>query len=110
MNIPFEQIWNKVIRPLEGKIVYTLDKASPNMIAKITNDSLTRNSNNTSKPQPISKQIFEVVYNQVMENGSISRIEINKAMPKRFSSIVCAVLAKAPNIRFELNPIKLYKK
>ncbi|NGM71672.1 hypothetical protein [Sphingobacterium sp. SGL-16] len=110
MNIQFEKIWNKVIKPLEGKILHTLKYNEPNTILKVTEDSLTRNSKNDSNPQTISKKEFELIYNHIMDNGSVSRSLINTVLPKRFSSIVCAVLSKAPNIKFDLNPIVLYKK
>lgn len=110
MKIHFDQIWKKVIVPLEGKAIYTLDKKKPNKILEVTNENLTRDSENDSSSQTIPREVFEIVYNYVMENGEITRSEINGAMPKRFSSIVCAVLAKAPNIGYELKPVRLYKK
>jgi|SRR5690606_20443433 len=110
MNISFDQIWEKVIIPLEGKTVYTLDESNPNEILKVTNEGLTRDSESDSPPQTIPTEVFEAVYNYIMVNGTISRKYINEKLPKRYSSIVCAVLAEAPNIGYELRPIRLFKK
>ncbi|PRD56031.1 hypothetical protein [Sphingobacterium gobiense] len=110
MNISFDQIWKKAIRPLEGKTICTLDEGKPNEILKVTNESLTRDSENDSPSQTIPREIFEAVYNYIMVNGTISREYINEELPKRYSSIVCAVLAKAPNIAYELRPVRFYKK
>ena len=110
MNIDFNQIWERVIRLLEGKTVTTLDKGKLNKIVEVTDEYLTRDSENDSPPQKIPREVFEAVYNHIISNGSITRKYINKQLPKRYSSIVCAVLAKAPNIGFDLNPVRLYKK
>ena len=77
---------------------------------KVTDESLTRDSENDSPPQTIRKEVFETVYSHIMANGTISRLYINEKLPKRFSSIVCAVLTEAHNIGYELRPIRLYKK
>lgn len=110
MNISFNQIWDKVIIPLKGKTIYTLDEQKANIIIDVNNDFLERNSENESPSQKISKEVFEVVYNYIMENGEVTRAYINEKLPKRYSSIVCAILAKAPNIGYNVKPVKLYKK
>ncbi|WP_146113647.1 hypothetical protein [Sphingobacterium gobiense] len=110
MKINFDDIWEKVIKPLEGKTVHTLDEKKPNKIVEVTNEYLKRNSENDSPAQTIPKEVFETVYNYIMDKGEISRMEINKTLPKRFSSIVCTVLAEAPNIAYELRPVRLFKK
>lgn len=110
MNIDFNQIWERVIKSLEGKTVSTLDKSKPNEIVEVTDEYLTRDSENDSRPQKIPREVFEAVYNYIISNGEITRTYINEQLPKRYSSIVCAVLAKAPNIGFDLNPVRLYKK
>jgi len=109
MNIRFDQIWDKVIMPLKGRIVYTLDEQKANVILDVNNNFLERDSENKSPSQKISKEVFEAVYNYIMENGEITRAYINEKLPKRYSSIVCAVLAKAPNIDYDVKPVRLYK-
>lgn len=110
MIINFKQIWEKVVKPLEGTTVYTLKDREPNKIIEVSDSFLIRDSENDSPPQTIPIEVFETVYNFIMDKGEISRVEINKALPKRFSSILCAVLARAPNIGYDLNPIRIYKK
>ena len=110
MNISFDQIWDKVIIPLKGKTIYTLDEQKPNVIVDVNNHILERDSENDSPSQTISKEVFEVVYNYIMENGEITRAYINEKLPKRYSSIVCAVIATAPNIGYDVKPVRLYKK
>lgn len=110
MNISFDQIWERVIKPLEGKTVTTLDEGKLNKIVEVTDEYLTRDSENDSPSQKIPREVFEDVYKYLISNGNITRMYINEKLPKRYSSIVCAVLAKAPNIGFDLNPVRLYKK
>lgn len=109
MNISFDQIWDKVIMPLKGKAIHTLDEQKANVIVEVNNLFLERDSENDSPSQTISKEVFEVVYNYIMENGEVTRAYINEKLPKRYSSIVCAVLAKAPNIGYDVKPVRLYK-
>lgn len=110
MNISFDQIWEKVIIPVEGKTIYTLDKRKRNKIVEMKATYLKIDSENDSPSQTIPREVFAAVYNYIMANGTISREYINEKLPKRFSSIVCAVLAEAPNIGYELRPIRLFKK
>ncbi|UPZ35816.1 hypothetical protein MUB18_17070 [Sphingobacterium sp. PCS056] len=110
MKINFDEIWEKAIKQLEGTTILTLDYKKPNKILKVTETTLTRDTGNNSDSPPIPKDAFKSIYKQIMEKGTISRLEINNRYPKRFSSILCAVLAKCPNIGVELNPIRLFKK
>lgn len=110
MNINFNQIWDRVIKPLKGKTIHTLDEHCANFVIEVTDDFLERDSENNSPSQRISKQVFEIVYYYIMENGEITRTYINEKLPKRYSSIICTVLAKAPNIGHNVKPIRLYKK
>lgn len=110
MNRSFNQIRKKVIMPLEGKTIYTLDERNPNEILKVTSEGLTRGTENDSPSQTIPREVLRPCITIIMENGTISREYINEKLPKTFSSIVCAVLAEAPNIGYELRPIRLYKK
>jgi hypothetical protein len=109
MNINFDQIWDKVIIPLKGKTIYTLDEQKANFIVDVNNNFLERDSENESPSQKITKEVFAVVYNHIMQNGEITRTYINEKIPRRYSSIICAVLAKAPNIGYDIKPVRLYK-
>ncbi|MDR6733479.1 hypothetical protein [Sphingobacterium sp. 2149] len=110
MKISFDQIWDKVIVPLKGKTIYTLDENKANTIVDVNADFLERDSINESASQKIPKEVFEILYNYIMKNGEITRIYINEKLPERYSSIICTVLAKAPNICYDVKPIRLYKK
>lgn len=110
MKINFDEIWEKVIKKLKGTIILTLDEKKPNKILEVSDTSLTRDTENDSKSQEIPKEAFKEIYMHIMEKDSISRVEINNKYPNRYSAILCAVLAKCPNIRVELNPIRLFKK
>ncbi|WP_286831662.1 hypothetical protein [Sphingobacterium sp. UBA6308] len=88
MNISFDQIWDKVIIPLKEKTIFTLDEQKPNVIVDVNNHILERDSENDSPSQTIFKEVFEVVYNYIMENGEVTRAYINEKLPKRYSSIV----------------------
>ncbi len=108
MKINFEDIWEMVIKPLEGETVYTLDFKKTNLIKKVTDNSVIRDSKSDSPSQPIPKEVFRTIYDDLMIDGFITRIAINDKFPKRFSSIVCTILAHAPNIGYELKPVRLF--
>lgn len=110
MNLSFDQIWDRVIVPLQGKTIYTLDEQQPNNILEATPEYIKRDSRNQSPPQKVPREIIKAVYLYLMEKGEVSRAYINKAFPDRYSSIICTVLAKAPNIGYHLHPLRLFKK
>lgn len=110
MKINFDFIWKEKIKPLEGLLLKTLDEGSNNRIIKVTDNYLERDSPNNTPPQKIPKDIFKAVYEEVMEKGELSRVDINKKYPKRYSSIICAVLVKLDGITYQLKPIKLVKR
>lgn len=110
MNLSFEQNWEKVVSPLKGRTVRTLRYKKVNKIIEVTKNHLVLKPKKSLRSQPIPKEIFEIIYKYIMDHEEITRVEINKAMPERFSSIVCAILAKFPNIGYDIKPIKLYRK
>src|SRR5690606_40155093 len=71
----------------DGNTVYTLKNNKPNKILKVSDESLKRDSENDSPTQTIPKEVFKIVYNHVIEKGQITRVEINAALPHRYSSI-----------------------
>lgn len=82
MQVDFNRIWDKKIKPLEGLLLKTLDEGSENKITKVTENYLERNTANDTLPQKIPKDIFKAVYEEVLEKGELSRVDINKNIRK----------------------------
>jgi Glu-tRNA(Gln) amidotransferase subunit E-like FAD-binding protein len=101
----FNELWNKYIKPLEGKIVYPLARKGKNVIEKVTDDSLTRISSKGNESS-IKKEDFEKAYKELKKKGRITRKEIFELLnKKRESSIVAAVLEKIPHIQLLENKV-----
>jgi len=57
MNISFDKNWNKVIMPLKGKTIYTLDEQKANVIVDVNNDFLERSK---TKPKRFSSILLSI--------------------------------------------------
>lgn len=96
-NGDFFEVWQKHIKPLRGRTIYTAATAKENLITDVTDDYLFRKSSkgNTSK---IEYKIFEIIYYRLLETKSITQKEINIEYPKRASAIITVVISQIPNI------------
>lgn len=98
----FEEVWQKIIKPLKGQVVFTA-KGKKNVIVEVSNDYLKRKSS-TGEVSKIDKQIFKTVFHRLKENKSITRDEINTEYTKRGSAIIAAVLGRVPFITLTEKP------
>jgi Restriction endonuclease len=101
-NRKFFEVWQKYIKPLKGKVIYTVT-GKENLITDVTNDYLFRKAStgNTSK---IEYKIFETIYHRLVEIKQITQDEINTEYTKRASAIITVVLSQIPNIELIEDP------
>lgn len=109
MDHAFDTIWERIIKPLEGKTVLLLEDQQPNAIREVTNDFLERDGGNDVATKKIQKTMIKAVYDYIMVYGEINGAEIDGTFPGRHASMIGSILTRLPNIRCELNPMRLYR-
>lgn len=111
MEVPendFFEVWKSYIIPLAGTTLYN-SQGKPNKLTKIDYTGIERITGN-GKSGSIPIEIFRQTYNRILENGEITRDEINQEFTGRASSGVVLILAQIPFIELQTNPIKLILK
>jgi hypothetical protein len=101
-NENFLEVWQKHIKPLKGKTIYTAT-GKENLIIDVTNDYLFRKSS-TGNDSKIEYKIFETIYHRLLEVKVITRDEINTEYTKRASAIITIILSHIPNIELTKYP------
>ena len=107
----FKEMWHHYIKPLEGKTI-PLAEGDTNKILKVDNSGIERETseldewgNPNNNRIPIS--IFKFAYARLLQEGKVSRAEINEQ--KRWcSSGVIAVFAHLPFVKLTHKPITLW--
>lgn len=94
----FENIWEKYVMPLEGRIIKRPD-GKTNKIEKVDWSGIQRITSN-GKPQKIKIEIFKKTINHLLENGEITRSYINEEYKDRASSGIVLILGNTE--KFEL--------
>ena len=100
----FSHLYN-YIKPLSGKTVYTIT-GKENFIIEVSNDGIKRETSNVKKGF-IEIEIFEKIYNVLLNENQISRDEINHLYPKRASAFIASVFAEVDFISYSGRPAKL---
>lgn len=90
----FESIWERHVMPLEGKTLYR-NTGGSNKIVKVDWSGVERVTSN-GKKQKIKIEIFRWTVNHLLENGWITRTEINEEYKERASSGVVLILSNTP--------------
>ena len=100
----FGVVWEKYIKPLEGKTLY--NTKGSNEILKVDNGGITRitSTGNTGK---IQIEGFRFAYNELLKNGKVKREYINQNFAKRCSSGIVLVLLEIPFIEGNSSEIRL---
>lgn len=93
-GINFSTTWNKYIFPLRGKTIYTIT-GKKNKITNVNWSGVERISSN-EKYSIINIAIFKQCFHMLIEDGSITRDEINHLYPGRASAIIFAILSNIP--------------
>ncbi len=101
----FSHLWDNYIKPLSGKTVYTIT-GKENFIIEVSNDGIKRETSNVKKGF-IEIEIFEKIYNVLLNEYQISRDEINHLYPKRASAFIASVFAEVDFISYSGRPAKL---
>lgn len=104
----FFEVWKSHIIPLVGTTLYN-SQGKPNKLTKIDYTGIERITGN-GRSGSIPIEIFRQTYNRILENGEITRDEINQEFTGRASSGVVLILAQIPFIELQTNPIKLILK
>lgn len=104
----FFEVWKSHIIPLAGTTLYN-SQGKPNKLTKIDYTGIERITGN-GKSGSIPIEIFRQTYNRILENGKITRDEINQEFTGRASSGVVLILAQIPFLELQTNPIKLILK
>jgi len=86
----FENIWEKFVMPLEGKIIKRPD-GKTNEIEKVDWSGVQRITSN-GKIQKIKIEIFKKTINYIVRNGEITRSYINDEYKDRASSGIVLIL------------------
>ncbi|RAJ05048.1 hypothetical protein LX64_02202 [Chitinophaga skermanii] len=100
----FKEIWQRDIMPLQGTTIKTQTRQLTNEIVAVTGTHLTRISSN-HRESSIPYEKFEIVFNELLKNGTITRKQIdtlNKSIhPKiRAASIMMAVFVKVKGTHY----------
>ena len=105
-NSQFDEIWENYVMPLEGKTI-TRNNGKINIILEVNWGGINRITSNGNQ-QKIDIEIFKKTINHLLENGSITRQEINDEYSKRASSGIVLILSQLPMIRLNnTRPISL---
>ena len=96
-NSQFDEIWENNVMPLEGKTI-TRKNGKINTILEVNWGGIKRITSNGNQ-QKINIEIFKKTINHLLENGSITRQEINDEYSKRASSGIVLILSQLPMIR-----------
>lgn len=104
----FFEVWKSHIIPLAGTTLYN-SQGKPNKLTKIDYTGIERIIGN-GKSGSIPIEIFRQTYNRILENGKITRDEINQEFTGRASSGVVLILAQIPFFELQTNPITLILK
>ena len=105
-NSQFDEIWENYVMPLEGKTI-TRNNGKINKILEVNWGGINRITSNGNQ-QKIDIEIFKKTINHILENGSITRQEINDEYSKRASSGIVLILSQLPMIRLNnTRPISL---
>ena len=96
-NSQFDEIWENYVMPLEGKTI-TRNNGKINKILEVNWGGINRITSNGNQ-QKIDIEIFKKTINHILENGSITRQEINDEYSKRASSGIVLILSQLPMIR-----------
>lgn len=104
----FENIWEKYVMPLEGKIIKRLD-GKTNKIEKVDWSGIQRITSN-GKPQRIKIEIFKKTINHLLENGEITRSYINEEYKDRASSGIVLILGNTEIFELTNRPTGLKMK
>ena len=95
-NSQFDEIWENYVMPLEGKTI-TRNNGKINKILEVNWGGINRITSNGNQ-QKIDIEIFKKTINHILENGSITRQEINDEYSKRASSGIVLILSQLPMI------------
>jgi len=95
-NSQFDEIWENYVMPLEGKTI-TRNNGKINKILEVNWGGINRITSNGNQ-QKIDIEIFKKIINHILENGSITRQEINDEYSKRASSGIVLILSQLPMI------------
>ena len=105
-NSQFDEIWENYVMPLEGKTI-TRNNGNINKILEVNWGGINRITSNGNQ-QNIDIEIFKKTINHLLENGSITRQEINDEYSKRASSGIVLILSQLPMIHLNnTRPISL---
>jgi restriction system protein len=96
-NSQFDEIWENYVMPLEGKTIIR-NNGKINKILEVNWGGINRITSNGNQ-QKIDIEIFKKTINHLLENGSITRQEINDEYSKRASSGIVLILSQLPMIR-----------
>ena len=91
-NSQFDEIWENYVMPLEGKTI-TRNNGNINKILEVNWGGINRITSNGNQ-QKIDIEIFKKTINHILENGSITRQEINDEYSKRASSGIVLILSQ----------------
>lgn len=101
----FQQIWTDYIKPLKGKTL-TGTTGLQNKIIHVDEASITRITKN-GKSNTIPIEPFKWAYKRILDNGQVTRDEINQNFVGRLSSGVVLIMSNFPNIKVVEKPLTL---
>lgn len=101
-SLRFDTIWIEHIMPLAGNTI-TADSGRTNHIVSVDWSGVKRVSS-SGRLSSIDIEIFRLAVNRILEEGSITREEINQNYSKRASSAIVLVLSQVPFFQFERHP------
>jgi hypothetical protein len=98
----FDEIWMNHVFPLEGKKLLRSNGES-NEILKVDWGGIERLTSNGRK-QKIGVEIFKYAINKLLDDGFVSRDEINQNYPGRASSGIILILSQVPEFEMTSRP------
>lgn len=98
----FDRIWQDHIMPLQGQTV-TARSGRTNTLLTVDWSGVTRVTS-TGQTGTIDIEVFRMSVRRLMENGAITRDEINQEHAKRASSGVVLILSQVPFFTIEYKP------
>lgn len=107
-GITFDHVWEQYVLPLQGRTLVAED-GRENRLVRVDWAGVNRITSN-GKPQTMPIEVFRNAINRVLNNGCVTRAEINEEFAQRGSSGVVLLLAQVPLFEHLSNPSRIVRR
>ena len=95
----FEPPLFALLRPLEGRQIFTLARRQPNTIAEVAEDRVIIRTTRSPRGQPVPAWMFNIAWSYLTTHGRLANQHLCDELRVHRSAAVVAVLAQLPGVR-----------